>query len=165
VEDVPRWRTSIRSDLPPFEANTLEKLIKTLGLPFDRTLKTIADFNAACPDERGTFTPFEIDHRAALGVEPIKSSWSRRIEKGPFRSFPIISSNCFTFGGVKVNTEAQVIDNDGKIIPGLYAAGETVGIYHGVYTGATSVLRGAVFGRLAGLNAARAKTIKKELAF
>ena len=57
-----------------------------------------------------------------------------------------------------MNPHAQVLDNDGKVIPGLYAAGETVGIYHQVYTGSTSVLRGAVFGRLAGLHAASAET-------
>ena len=37
----------------------------------------------------------------------------------------------------------------------LYAAGEAAGLYHQVYTGATSVLRGAVFGRIAGAHAAR----------
>jgi hypothetical protein len=39
--------------------------------------------------------------------------------------------------------------------PGLYAAGETMGIYHQVYAGSTSVLRSAVFGRIAALHAAR----------
>jgi tricarballylate dehydrogenase len=158
VEDIPRWRTSIRSDVPCFEANTLDELVTKLGLPRARTLQTISDFNAACPEEAGNFTPFEIDHRATLGIDPTKSHWSRKIEKGPFRAYPIIASNCFTFGGVKVNPHAQVLDNDGKVIPGLYAAGETVGIYHQVYTGSTSVLRGAVFGRLAGLHAASAET-------
>ena len=157
VEDIPRWRTSIRSDVPSFEADTLDELVALLGLPLERTLQTISDFNAACPGEGGNFTPFETDHRATRGIEPAKSHWSRRIEKAPFRAYPIISSNCFTFGGVKVNTNAQVLDNDGKVIPGLYAAGETVGIYHQVYTGSTSVLRGAVFGRLAGLHAASVK--------
>ena len=38
--------------------------------------------------------------------------------------------------------------------PGLYAAGETIGLYYGTYAGATSVLRGAVFGRIAGAHAA-----------
>jgi len=42
------------------------------------------------------------------------------------------------------------------VMPGLYAAGETVGLYHQVYTGSTSVLRGAVFGRTAALHVAQA---------
>ncbi|MNT36042.1 Fumarate reductase flavoprotein subunit precursor [compost metagenome] len=61
---------------------------------------------------------------------------------------------CFTFGGIKVNRNAQVVDTDGKAIPGLYAAGEASGLYYQVYTGATSVMRGAVFGKLAGEHAA-----------
>ena len=69
-------------------------------------------------------------------------------------AYPIISGICFTFGGLKVNTNAQVLDQDAKIMAGLYAAGETVGLYQHAYTGSTSVLRSAVFGRLAGLHAA-----------
>ena len=100
------------------------------------------------------YRPLVLDGNAARGISPPKSNWARRIEKPPFRAFPIISTNCFTFGGLKVNTDAQVLDQDSKVIPGLYAAGETVGIYNNVYVGSTSVLRGAVFGRLAGLHAA-----------
>ena len=48
------------------------------------------------------------------------------------------------------------MNTSGEIIPGLYAAGETIGIYYGRYPGATSVLRGAVFGRIAGMHAAGA---------
>jgi tricarballylate dehydrogenase len=148
VDEIPRWKTAIRSDVPPIEAPTLEGLVDKLGLPA-KTLETVAAFNRACPDEAGEFRPFELDHRAAKGISPPKSHWCRPIERAPFRAFPIISANCFTFGGLKVNTNAQVLDNDGKPLPGLYAAGETVGLYHQVYTGATSVLRGAVFGRTA----------------
>jgi tricarballylate dehydrogenase len=69
-----------------------------------------------------------------------------------------MSGVCFTYGGVKTNCNAQVIDSDGKPIPGLYAAGEAAGLYYQVYTGATSVLRGAVFGKIAGAHAASLKS-------
>jgi tricarballylate dehydrogenase len=46
------------------------------------------------------------------------------------------------------------LDTDGDTIQGLYAAGETIGLYFRTYTGSTSVLRGAVFGRLAAQHAA-----------
>ena len=156
VEEIPRWKTSIRSDVPPYEAATLEALVDKLGLPAG-TLETIAAFNRACPPAAGEFEPFAPDGRAARGLVPGKSHWCRPIVKPPFRAYPIISANCFTFGGLKVNTHAQVLDSDGKVIPGLYAAGETVGLYHQVYTGSTSVLRGAVFGRTAALHVAAAK--------
>jgi len=157
VEDIPRWRTSIRSDVPPVEAPTLGELIRKLGLP-SAALETIAAFNRACPPAAGEFKPFEPDRRATRGLAIEKSHWSRPLERAPFRAYPIISANCFTFGGLKVNTHAQVLDNDGKVMPGLYAAGETVGLYHQVYTGSTSVLRGAVFGRSAARHVAGAKS-------
>ncbi|MGH8749696.1 MAG: FAD-binding protein, partial [Burkholderiales bacterium] len=136
----------------PVEAATLEALVEKLALPA-ATLETVAAFNGACP-QIPAFKPFELDHRAANGISPPKSHWCRPIDRAPFRAFPIISANCFTFGGLKVNSNAQVLDNDGKLLAGLYASGETVGLYHQVYTGATSVLRGAVFGRTAALHVA-----------
>ena len=148
VERIPRWKTAIRSEVPPVEAPTLEALVDRLGLP-RTTLDTIERFNSACPPETADFEPFELDHRALRNLRPAKSHWCRPIDAPPFRAFPIISANCFTFGGLKVDTHARVLDNDGKVMPGLYAAGETVGLYHQIYTGATSVLRGAVFGRTA----------------
>jgi len=65
----------------------------------------------------------------------------------------MICSNCFTFGGVKIDERARVIHSEGDAIPGLYAAGEVAGIYYRAYTGAISVMRGAVTGRLAGADA------------
>ena len=45
------------------------------------------------------------------------------------------------------------LSQDEDVIPGLYAAGETAGLYYGKYPGGTSVLRGLVFGRRAGEHA------------
>lgn len=155
VEDIPQWRRSIRSEVPPLEAPTLDGLLAQIReLDGAAARRTIEAYNAACPDIVD-YRPLQLDGNAAAGLSPPKSNWSRRIEKAPFRAFPIISTNCFTFGGLKVNTDAQVLDGDAKPIPGLYAAGETVGLYNNVYVGSTSVLRGAVFGRLAGLHAAQ----------
>lgn len=154
VEDVPRWKTSIRTDQPAITAPTLELLAARLGLPAAALSATVNHFNAACPKDDAAFEPFALDHRATDGLVIEKSHWSRAIDKPPYYAYPIIPTNCFTFGGLKVNRNAQVIDQDGRAIRGLYAAGETMGIYHQVYTGSTSVLRGLVFGRLAGLHAA-----------
>ena len=63
----------------------------------------------------------------------------------------MISSNVLTVGGLKVNARAQGdLIEDGVPMRGLYAAGEVVGMDHKTYTGATSVLKGAVFGRIGG---------------
>lgn len=157
VEQIPNWKTSIRSEVPPISAASLEELIRKIGLPIQESLATLQRFNAACPQE-GDYQPLQLDGLATQGLTPSKSNWSTPIKDGPFYAFPVISGNCFTFGGVKVNPDAQVLNNDGKVIPGLYAAGETVGLYHQVYTGSTSVLRGLVFGRLAVQHAVRSRT-------
>lgn len=149
IDDVPNWRRAVRSDQPPISAPTLPELAQKLGLDAGTLQTTIRQFNEACGD--GEFDPLQEDNLATIdGFAPPKSNWARRIDRGPFLAYPIICGNCFTFGGIKINPQAQVLNSDGETIEGLYAAGETTGIYYGTYTGATSVLRGAVFGRIAG---------------
>ncbi len=96
-----------------------------------------------------------LDGLATHGLAPAKSNWAHPLDKPPYHAYPIISSNVFTFGGLKVDSNARVVNRDGDAIPGLYAAGEIIGSFYRNYTGATSVLKGAVFGRLAGIDAAR----------
>ena len=120
----------------------------------DALAATIAEYNAACP-AGGDFAPLAVDGRATAGLDPPKSNWARTIDTPPFRAYPISCANVFSFGGVQVTSSAQVVGGDGQVMRGLYAAGEVIGMYHGTYVGSTSVLRGAVFGRLAGAHAAR----------
>lgn len=152
IDDVPNWKRSIRTDQPPMKADSIEQLARECGIPPAALARTVAEFNKACPV--GEFNPLKVDNLATEGIEPQKSNWSRPIENGPFFAYPIMSGVCFTYGGVKTNCNAQVMDSDGKPIPGLYAVGEAAGLYYQVYTGATSVLRGAVFGKIAGAHAA-----------
>lgn len=59
-------------------------------------------------------------------------------------------------GGVKINSDAQVISTDGTPIPGLYAAGEVTGGIHGANRlGGNAVADIVVFGRIAGENASK----------
>jgi tricarballylate dehydrogenase len=154
VDDVPGWRRSVRSDQPPIKADTMHQLAKMLGLDPHQLEQTISAFNAACPAS-GAFNPLAVDGLSTgPGLIPRKSNWSRPLGHPPFLAYPIICGNCFTFGGLRVDSGSRVLNADGEAIPGLYAAGETIGLYYGTYTGATSVLRGAVFGRIAGENAA-----------
>ena len=151
--DVPGGRRGIRTDQPAIQAGAIAELAVKLGIPAGTLANTISRYNAAC--RPGTFKPLEMDGLATEGVEPPKSNWAITIERPPFMAYPIVSSVTFTHGGLKVNTDAQVLNVEGDAIEGLYAAGEVVGLYFQVYVGATSVLKGAVFGRLAGLHAAR----------
>jgi tricarballylate dehydrogenase len=153
IDDVPNWKRSVRSDQAPIKADTLEELARKIGVDPAALKKTVEAYNAACPRGDG-FDPLAVDGLAtAPDYAPPKSNWSRRIEQAPFFAYPIICGNCFTFGGIKVNTSGQVVNADGEAIEGLYAAGEMTGLYYGTYTGATSVLRGAVFGKIAGQHA------------
>jgi len=153
MDEVPNWRRAVRSDQPPVEAATLPELARAIGVDEAALLATVHSYNAACP-ATGTWDPTRPDGlRTGPSLVPRKSNWARPLKAGPFRAFPIICGNCFTFGGLKVDVSARVLNTDGDPIPGLYAAGETVGLYWGTYTGATSVLRGAVFGRIAGAHA------------
>ena len=153
VEDIPNWRKAIRTDQPPHESDTLEGLLAKLDIDAEQAVKTIAAFNQACPDGVA-FDPLRPDGLAANRLSPRRSHWARPLVRGPFRAWPIIAATCFTFGGLKIDASAHVLDHDGQPIPGLYAAGETSGVYFRTYTGSTSVMRGAVFGRAAGAHAA-----------
>ncbi|MBS7700620.1 MULTISPECIES: FAD-dependent oxidoreductase [unclassified Chelatococcus] len=156
IEDVPNYKNAIYSDLPPVKANTIGELAAKLGIPVKQVEETIATYNAACPQIVG-FDPSVADGLSTKGLVPPKSNWSRPIGKAPFFAYPLIPSGIITFGGIKTDAEGQVLNADGDRIPGLLAAGALVGVYHRRYPAATSVLRGATFGRIAGTNAARVR--------
>ena len=158
LDDVPNWRKSVRTDQLPVEAETPAVLAAALGIDGNGLARMLAAFNAACRAEDG-FTPLALDGLATDNLDPPKSNWARPLDRPPFLAWPIIAANCFTFGGLKINAAAQVLNGDGEAIPGLYAAGETAGLYYRTYTGSTSVMRGAVFGRIAGLDAAARKNL------
>jgi tricarballylate dehydrogenase len=64
----------------------------------------------------------------------------------------------FTFGGLRIDTSARVLDTDMEPIPGRFAAGELVGgIFYFNYPGGSGLTNGAVFGRIAGTHAGQAE--------
>lgn len=73
----------------------------------------------------------------------------------PMSAIPVAPAIHHTMGGVRINTMAQVIGNNAKPIPGLYAAGEvTGGVHGGNRIGGNAVADIITFGRIAGQNAA-----------
>ena len=158
IKDIPNYRLAIRSDQPAIEADSIEALAVKLGIDPDTLEQTLDDYNAACPAVVNHYDPLKLDGVATTGLQPPKSNWSLPIDRGPFMAYPIISANVFTFGGLKVNSNGQVLDTDGYPMPNLYAAGEVIGMYYTNYAGATSVLKGLVFGRLAAQNIAEQRT-------
>jgi tricarballylate dehydrogenase len=161
VADVPHQSVAIRTEQPAVEAATLRELADKIGVPADMLERTVEQYNSAC--KPGAFDPVRLDGLATQGVHPRKSNWARPVDVAPYKAYPIISSIVFTFGGLKTDAEGRVVNQQGDAIPGLYAVGETQGLYYGSYTGATSVLKGLVFGRLAGYDAARRASGLKQM--
>lgn len=149
---IPNYRLGIRTDQPPIEAAGVAELARKLALPEATLGATIAEYNRCCA--QGEWKPLELDGLATRGLTPPKSNWATPIDRAPFHAYPIMSANVFTFGGLKTDRLGRVVDHAGEAIENLYAAGEMTGMYYGNYTGSTSVLRGMVFGRLAGTHAA-----------
>jgi tricarballylate dehydrogenase len=150
--EIPNYRLGIRSDQPPIAAASIEELAGKLDVPVAQFAATIEAYNKACVP--GTWKPLELDGLHTEGLTPPKSNWALPIAQAPFHAYPIMSANVFTFGGLKTDRLGRVLDTLGDAVPGLYAAGEMTGMYYGNYTGSTSVLRGMVFGRIAGAHAA-----------
>jgi tricarballylate dehydrogenase len=142
----------ILTDKPPIEADTIPALAEKLGLDPQALEATVNGYNAAVGP--GEFNAHIRDGKAALGLTPPKSNWAFPLNSPPFIAYPLTCAITFTFGGVRTDDQGRVLTPSGKVIPGLYAAGEVTGLYYHSYPAGTSVLRSITFGRLAGAAAA-----------
>ena len=135
------------------EANTIEELADGLGIDVATMTQTIAEYNAAV--QPGEYNPTALDGKHTEGIEPPKSNWALELDEPPYMGYAVTCGLTFTFGGLKINARAQVIDTEDAPIPGLYAAGElTGGLFYNNYPGGSGLMAGAVFGRIAGAQAA-----------
>jgi tricarballylate dehydrogenase len=138
---------------PPLEAGSLKELAGLMEVPAENLLDTVGSFNVAV--QPGTYDLDRLDGKRTAGISPPKSNWALPLDQPPYIAIPVTGGITFTFGGLKCDSSARVIDTRGKLMEGLYAAGETIGeIFYYNYPGASSVIRGAVFGRIAGTHAA-----------
>jgi tricarballylate dehydrogenase len=136
-------------------ANTIEELATKLGLDTQALKNTLEQFNLAV-DDSVSFDPNKLDGKSTSQLTPKKSNWANKIDTAPFYGFPVTAGLTFTFGGVRVNTEAQVLDAAEQPINGLYAAGEMVGgVFYYTSPSGGGLTAGSVFGKIAGENAAR----------
>jgi tricarballylate dehydrogenase len=142
-----RGATKVRAD-------SLEELVDRMqDVNLAAFLKTVREYNAAIKTEV-KFDPNIKDGRRTTGLAVDKTNWANTIEKPPFEAYSVGCGITFTFGGLKINTEARVLDIEDNPIPGLYAAGELVGgLFYFNYPGSAGLMAGAVFGRIAGRGA------------
>ncbi len=135
------------------ECNTLEELAEETDINVEQFLATVKEFNKAIVEEK-PFVPYELDGRRTRGLTPDKTNWAQKIDKPPYRAYAVMGGLTMTYGGVKTNERAQVIDTSDRPIKGLYAVGEiTGGFFYHNYLGASGLIRGAVMGRIAGAEA------------
>lgn len=162
VEPILRDEYRIRQ-VTKAEAASLEELAGKLeGVDKKRFLETVSEYNkAVCQDI--PFNSVIKDGRCTKGLRIPKSNWANTIDTPRFQAYAITCGITFTFGGVKISPKAAVQSVAGKDIPGLYAAGEMVGgLFYFNYPSGTGLVSGAVFGRIAGSEAARyARQVKR----
>jgi fumarate reductase flavoprotein subunit len=130
-------------------ANTIEELGKKMAVPSDTFKSTVARYNQLAHNKQ------DLDY----GKHPDRLT---TLEQPLFYACQMETRYMVILSGLKINTRLQVMDTEGKTIPGLFAAGNTSGSFFGgsVYPTTTPGLthsRAWTFGRLAGLNAAAEK--------
>lgn len=123
-------------------ADTIEALAKEIKVPADQLQKTLDTYNTAVKNKN------DAEFGRATGME-------HDLSAGPFYAIKIGPGIHYTMGGVKINTNTEVVTKDGKAITGLFAAGEVVGGLHGQNRiGGNSVAEIVIFGREAGQKSA-----------
>ncbi len=129
-------------------AETIAELAETLGVAADRLATTVERYNSHV--EGG----HDLDH-----FKP--DAMLRPVAQGPFYAAHIRAAIiCWTGTGIRIDSEARVLDAADRPVPGLYAAGETTGGMFGecYASGGASIGNAVIFGRIAGRNAARERT-------
>ncbi|MBI1776563.1 MAG: FAD-dependent tricarballylate dehydrogenase TcuA [Proteobacteria bacterium] len=132
-------------------AGTIEELAGKLEDVDTTAFKDeIARYNPAVRTEI-PFNPNVKDGRRTEGLAIDKSNWANTIDTPPFEAYAVTCGITFTFGGLRIDGAAGVVDTAGAPIGGLFAAGELVGgLFYFNYPGGTGLTSGSVFGRIAG---------------
>lgn len=137
------------------QAGTLEELVARMeDVHPVQFLQTVREFNAAVKRDVA-FNPNIKDGKCSTGLAINKSNWANPLEKPPFSAYAVTCGITFTFGGLKIDTTARVLDIEDAPLSGLFAAGELVGgLFYFNYPGSSGLMAGSVFGRIAGREAA-----------
>ncbi len=119
------------------QADTIEGLAEQLNIDPATLAKTLADWNEIVKNQR------DPDFGRTTGM-------NEDLSTAPYYAIKIAPGIHHTMGGVKIDTAAQVINTEGKAIPGLFAAGEVCGGVHGGNRlGGNAVADIVIFGRIA----------------
>ena len=126
-----------------FKADTLEELADLIGVPKETLVATAEGYTANKGAEDPDFSK--------------QSKYMAGLSEGPFYAAKTWPTRTSTIGGLVTDEKAQVLDAQGNVIPGLYAAGEisNYSFFYNVYATCGSAVGHAItYGRIAGENAA-----------
>jgi tricarballylate dehydrogenase len=145
----------IPSVFPPVEAGSPAELAKALNIDPAALVAVVEVFNRSV--RAGSFNPGGLDDCHTEGLTPPKSHWARPIDQPPFYGYPLRPGITFTYLGVTVNEQAQVILRSDQPAKNIFAAGEMMAgnILGKGYLAGFGLTIGSVFGRIAGREAAR----------
>ncbi len=137
----------------PAQSDTIEGLAEAIDVNAGVLRATIDAYNAEAHE--GDYAPRLLDGRSTKTLTPPKTNWAIRIDRPPFFAYRVTGGITYTYGGLRIDADARVLDMEDRPIAGLYAAGEIVGgiFYHGSLR-AAGLMHGSVFGRLGGAHAA-----------
>ena len=122
-----------------FTAKTLEDVAKLAGIPPEELANTVTKYNKAVVDKDD----------AEFG----RTNLPREFKEGPFYMVKMTFWVPIVLGGIRINSDMQVMDAEGKGIKGFYGAGEVVGGVHGTsYNGGNAISWAHTSGYLAGKN-------------
>lgn len=122
--------------------DTIEALAQEMGIPADQLQATLDTWNNSVKDKNDS------EFGRSTGMD-------NDLSTAPYYAIQIAPGIHYTMGGVKINTNTEVLNESGDPIPGLFAAGEVTGGLHGQNRiGGNSVAEIIIFGRQAGIKAA-----------
>lgn len=152
-DNIGKISNTVKAHANEYEAFTKQGIMKTCDdlkciadftkIPFDQlqaTVKRVTDMAGKGNDK-------DFKHRAGL----------MDMSQGKYYVIKAVPSTHHTMGGVRINEKAEALTAEGKVIPGLWAAGEVTGVTHGTNRlGGNAYTDIIVFGRIAGEAAAQA---------
>ena len=125
-----------------FEGKTYEELAEQIGVDGAALAETMNTWNGYV----------EAKNDPDFG----RTSFANKLDTAPYYAIKVTAGVHHTMGGLKINTNTEVLNENGEIIPGLFAAGEVTGGVHGANRlGGTAVSDFVVFGRIAGAAASK----------
>ena len=123
------------------QGETYEALAGELGIPADAFAATMEKWNGYVAEKNDP----------DFG----RTSFAQPLDTAPYYAVKVTAGIHHTMGGLKIDSQTHVLNTEGQIIPGLYAAGEvTGGVHGGNRLGGNAVADFVVFGRIAGQEAA-----------